>query len=119
MPWPNWTSAARRSSCERDGRSTGESPATATSIILISADAVDRLVAMGPVLVGIDSVNIDGTADGQRPAHTGLLGAGIFILEHLTGLDRLDCPHFDVFAVPVKVRGMGSFPVRAFAVCDD
>ena len=69
--------------------------------------------------MGIDSVNIDGTTDGQRPAHTGLLGAGIYIVEHLTGLDQLDAPGFELFAVPVKVRAMGSFPIRAFAVWRD
>jgi arylformamidase len=81
----------------------------------LTAAAVDRLVALGPSLVGIDSVNIDGTADGERPAHTGLLGAGIYVLEHLTALDQLDTPGFEVFAVPAKVRGLGTFPVRAFA----
>jgi kynurenine formamidase len=81
----------------------------------LGVEAVERLVAVGPALVGIDSVNLDGTADGARPAHTALLGAGIYVLEHLTGLDQLDRPGFEIFAVPVKVRGMGTFPVRAFA----
>jgi kynurenine formamidase len=74
------------------------------------------LVDLAPTLVGIDSVNIDGTTDGERPAHTALLRAGIYVLEHLTGLDQLDTPGFELFAVPVKVRGMGTFPVRAFAL---
>ena len=81
----------------------------------LTAAAVERLVAARPALVGIDSVNVDDTAGGERPAHTGLLGAGIYVLEHLTGLEQLDRPGFEVFAVPVKVRGMGTFPVRAFA----
>jgi kynurenine formamidase len=78
--------------------------------------AVDALVARRPALVGIDSVNIDGTATGERPAHTGLLGAGIYVLEHLTGLDGLVGTGWRLFAVPVKVAGMGTFPVRAFAI---
>jgi kynurenine formamidase len=83
----------------------------------LDAGAVAHLVRERPRLVGIDSVNIDGTADGERPAHTLLLRAGIYIVEHLTALDALGAPapEFEFFAVPVKVRGMGSFPVRAFA----
>ena len=40
-------------------------------------------------LVGIDALNIDDTADGERPAHTLLLAAGIPVVEHLTGLEQL------------------------------
>ena len=47
--------------------------------------------------------------------HTALLAARIPIVEHLTGLDALPRSGFRFFAVPVKVRGLGSFPVRAFA----
>ena len=73
------------------------------------------LVAADPALVGIDSVNIDSTADGGRPAHSLLLEAGILVVEHLTRLDKLPDDGFEFFAVPVKVRGLGTFPVRAFA----
>lgn len=82
----------------------------------LTRDAVDWLVGRGPALVGIDSVNIDDIADLDRPAHTGLLGAGILIVEHLTALDRLPAAGFRFFAVPPRVVGMGTFPVRAFAI---
>lgn len=81
----------------------------------LTAGAVEALVERRPALVGIDSVNIDDTATGERPAHTGLLGAGIYVLEHLTNLAALDDSAWELFAVPVKVVGMGTFPVRAFA----
>ena len=80
--------------------------------------AAELLQDRGAALVGIDSLNIDDTADGARPAHTILLGAGIPVVEHLRGLDALPDEGFRFFAVPVKVRGMGSFPVRAFALLD-
>jgi kynurenine formamidase len=82
----------------------------------VSAGLVDALVAGGAALVGIDSVNIDDTRGGGRPAHTGLLEAGIPIVEHLTRLGQLVDQEFRFFAVPSPVREMGSFPVRAFAV---
>ena len=81
--------------------------------------AAEHLIAAGAALVGIDSLNIDDAADGARPAHTLLLGAGIPIVEHLCGLRELPDARFRFFAVPVKIRGMGSFPVRAFAVVDE
>lgn len=81
----------------------------------LTAGAVDALVERRPALVGIDSVNIDDTSTGERPAHTGLLGAGIYVLEHLTDLAALDDSSWELTAVPVKVAGMGTFPVRAFA----
>lgn len=66
-------------------------------------------------LVGIDSLNIDDTTSGERPVHTTLLGAGIPIVEHLRGLEQLPDAGFTFSAVPPAVRGMGSFPVRAYA----
>jgi arylformamidase len=82
----------------------------------LTADAVDFLVAQRVALVGIDSVNIDDTRGGQRPAHSGLLAAGIPIVEHLTGLDRLPHNGFRFHAAPPLLAGMGTFPVRAYAV---
>ena len=78
--------------------------------------AAERLAAEGAAFVGIDSLNIDDAADGTRPAHTVLLGAGIPIGEHLCSLNELPEEGFRFFAVPVRVAGMGSFPVRAFAI---
>jgi len=78
--------------------------------------AAAHLRQAGAGLVGIDSLNIDDTEDGERPAHTLLLGAGVPIVEHLCHLEALPDKGFSFFAVPVKVKGMGSFPVRAFAI---
>ena len=76
------------------------------------------LVDANPALVGIDSLNIDDTADLSRPAHTRLLAAGIPIVEHLTNLGAVAGREFRFFAVPPPVKGMGSFPVRAFAILE-
>jgi arylformamidase len=82
----------------------------------LTEDAARFLADGGAALVGIDSYNIDDTADGRRPAHSILLGAGIPIVEHICGLDQLPREGFRFYAVPVKVKGFGTFPVRAFAV---
>lgn len=70
----------------------------------------------GAAFVGIDSLNIDGTATGERPVHTILLGADIPIGEHLCNLEQLPDSGFRFHAAPVKVKGMGTFPVRAYAI---
>jgi kynurenine formamidase len=84
----------------------------------LTAEAATYLAEAGAALVGIDSLNIDDTADLARPVHTALLGAGIPIAEHLTGLARLPEAGFRFYAVPVKMRGMGTFPVRAFGLVE-
>lgn len=81
----------------------------------LTRDAAELLVHAGAVLVGIDSYNIDDVRDGYRPVHTILLGAGIPIVEHMTGLQHLPDTGFRFTAAPPKIKGMGSFPVRAFA----
>jgi kynurenine formamidase len=82
----------------------------------LTADAASHLRDAGARLVGIDSLNIDDTADGARPVHTTLLRAEIPIVEHLTRLHTLPDTAFSFFAVPVKVRAFGTFPVRAFGL---
>lgn len=82
----------------------------------LTADAAEWLVRSGAALVGIDAVNVDDAADGTRPVHTALLGAGIPVLEHLTNLDRLPANGARLHAVPAPVAGCGTFPVRAYAV---
>jgi arylformamidase len=85
----------------------------------LTADAAAFLVEESVSLVGIDSLNIDGTAAGERPVHSVLLAAGIPIVEHLCRLDQLPSEGFRFHAVPPAIVGMGSFPVRAYAVLRD
>ena len=82
----------------------------------LTAEAAEHLAQVGAALVGIDSYNIDDTADGHRPAHSILLARGTPVVEHLCGLGDLPDEGFKFFAVPVKVRRFGTFPVRAFGV---
>jgi len=82
----------------------------------LTKDGGRFLANAGVAIVGIDSPNIDDNTDGERPVHTSLLGAGIPIVEHLTGLDALPERGFRFFAVPPRIRRFTSFPVRAFAL---
>ena len=81
----------------------------------LTAEAAAHLADSGALLVGIDAINIDDTADPGRPAHSLLLAAGIPVCEHLTGLDALPAAGFRFSAVPPRVAAFGTFPVRAYA----
>ncbi|MCX6050191.1 MAG: cyclase family protein [Chloroflexi bacterium] len=80
----------------------------------LTAGAAAYLADAGAVLVGIDSHNIDDTSTGERPVHSTLLGREILIVEHLCHLEQIPTGNFHFYAVPVKVKGFGTFPVRAF-----
>jgi len=82
----------------------------------LAAATAERLADAGAAVVGIDSVNIDGTRTGERPVHTALLRAGVPVVEHLCRLGDIGGRPFTFFAVPPAVAGMGTFPVRALAV---
>ena len=80
--------------------------------------AANQLAEGGVRLVGIDSYNIDDTAGRARPVHSRLLGSGVLIVEHMCALDQLPDGPFRFHAAPPKVRGFGTFPVRAIAMVD-
>jgi arylformamidase len=82
----------------------------------LTEDAAQFLADSGAALVGIDSHNIDDVQDLRRPVHSILLKQEIPIVEHMANLAALPPAGFRFFAVPVKVKGFGTFPVRAFAI---
>jgi kynurenine formamidase len=91
------------------------SPAYAEDQHFLTRAGAAWLASHGPALVGIDALNIDDTADRERPAHTLLLGADIPVVEHLTGLGQLPTTGATFTAVPLRIKGTGTIPVRAFA----
>jgi kynurenine formamidase len=95
------------------------SPAYAEDAHFLTEAGAVWLAGQNPALVGIDAVNIDDTADGRRPAHSLLLAAGIPVVEHLTGLGQLPPAGAWFTAVPLRIEGFGTIPVRAFARLPD
>lgn len=83
----------------------------------LTEDAARYLVQCGVKLVGIDSHNIDNTRGKARPVHSTLLGAEVLIVEHLCRLGDVPDEAFAFSAIPPKFKGVGTFPVRAFAKC--
>jgi arylformamidase len=91
------------------------SPTYATHPHFLTRAGAAWLVAQGAALVGIDAINIDDPSDGERPAHTLLLAAGIPVVEHLTGLGQLPPAGASFTAAPLRIEGFGTIAVRAFA----
>jgi kynurenine formamidase len=85
----------------------------------LTEEGARSLREAGAALVGIDSVNIDCTDGTDRPAHSVLLAAGIPVVEHLTGLGALPDTGARFTAVPPRIVGFGTFPVRAYAAVPD
>lgn len=85
----------------------------------LTARAAEWLVKAGAALVGMDSLNIDDISTGERPVHTILLGRDIPVCEHMRGLAAAPDDGGRFSAVPVKVKGMGTFPVRAYVSVRD
>ncbi len=81
----------------------------------VTEEAAEYLKAQKVALVGIDSHNIDDTAGKTRPVHSILLKNEIVIVEHLNNLKELEGVSFYFSAIPPKIEGFGTFPVRAFA----
>jgi len=84
----------------------------------LTEDTAQYLRNSGAILVGIDSYNIDDISGNTRPVHTILLGSDILIVEHMCNLAAVPEKGFKFYAVPIKVKGFGTFPVRAFAELD-
>jgi arylformamidase len=81
----------------------------------LTEEAAQYLRDKGARLVGIDSHNIDDTRGNARPVHSTLLKADILIVEHLCNLNQVPDSGFYFNAVPPKIKGFGTFPVRAYA----
>ena len=81
----------------------------------LTEDAAVYLRERGVKLVGIDSLNIDDTRGNSRPVHSTLLRSEILIAEHLCNLGNVPDEGFTFSAIPPKFKGVGTFPVRAFA----
>ena len=91
-------------------------PAYGNGAPFLAEDGAAHLVEQGVTMVGIDSLNIDDIeSGGSRPAHSVLLAAGIHVVEHLTGLGALPASGVTFSAVPPRISGLGTFPVRAYA----
>jgi arylformamidase len=85
-----------------------------------TAEAIAYLVAAQVKLVGTDLLGIELPADDPRLAvqynHHQLMTAGICLIEQVAHLNQLQLPRVTVFALPVPIQGLDSFPIRVIAL---
>lgn len=87
-------------------------PQTGPSPGFIDPDAAAALVALGVRLVGLDTPSVDQSDSTLLPTHNTLAKANIAILENLD-LGHVEPGLYELFAFPLKLRGMDASPVRA------
>ena len=95
--------------------------ADATPGVTDNADGLRRAVveSQAHVLVADAGSQIVAPSELSRHVHSLLLAGEVPVVEHLRGLGRLPGAGFRFFAAPVKVKGMGTFPVRAFGLVEE
>jgi kynurenine formamidase len=76
--------------------------------------ALEWLVARGLRLLGIDAFDFD--AAPNYAGHRYLLAQDVLIVEGLVNLGMLTEPEVQLYVAPLRLRGTGAAPCRAFAV---
>jgi arylformamidase len=75
-----------------------------------------KIKVMGVDTSGIEIRNPDGSPSHGQPNHEIILGAGIALVEYLANLGSFLNQRFTTFILPVKIKGIESFPVRVIGV---
>lgn len=91
-------------------------PAYFAGFPVLSADAARLVASLGLSGVGIDAISVDPVGDRELPVHRILLGAGLVIVENLTGLEALPSAGFTFHALPLAFADADGAPVRAIAL---
>jgi arylformamidase len=83
-------------------------------------DPIAFLVGAGMKLMGVDLPGIDLPSSDPRAQeqhnHHQLMDRDICLIELVAHLDALRKPRVTVFALPIPIRGLDSFPVRVLAL---
>lgn len=85
-----------------------------TSFSGISEAAVTWLAEHGIRLIGLESPSVN--AQRHAEIHTLLLERDIYIVESLANVEQVTEEYVELFAVPLKLKGLDGSPVRAFAI---
>ncbi|HLZ83944.1 MAG TPA: arylformamidase [Caulobacteraceae bacterium] len=78
----------------------------------VAADAIEWLAAQGVALIGVDAPSLDPETSKTMDAHRAVLAHDMRILEGLV-LDDVPPGDYELIALPLKLAGLDSSPVRA------
>lgn len=82
----------------------------------LGSSALDFLIARSIKAVGVETPDPDRRNPTTNEAHTRLLGAGIFIIEHLAHLEQIPVVRFDLLALGLPFENCSGSPIRALAL---
>lgn len=82
------------------------------AFVAIAAEVIERLGAMGTVLVGTDAASLDPQQSKTMAAHLAVQRHGMRILEGLV-LDGVAPGEYELIALPLRIAGADASPVRA------
>ena len=82
-------------------------------------DAIEWLVEQGMTVLGVEAEMEDllqGAQSGDFPNHTALFSKGVLLIEYITNLEQIEGTRFTAIALPAKIRGADSLPIRLVAL---
>lgn len=87
----------------------------------VSRSLADYLIEKKIRLIGVESMDLDlvdpfDLSTSQFIGHRSFLPRGIYIIENLTNLDKIDAARCNIVATPLKIKGGSGSPVRVLAI---
>jgi kynurenine formamidase len=76
---------------------------------------VDRKIKM----MGVDAGGVEIPGSEEHVNHGALFSGGVLLIENLANLDSLPVNRFTVYAFPIPIKGMDSFPLRVIAETEE
>ena len=81
-----------------------------------TTEAVQWLVEQGIKLVGVDATGVELPGSEEHVNHHAFFEANVPVIENVTGFDQLTQSRVTLYAFPIAVAGLESFPLRVVAV---
>lgn len=83
-----------------------------------TTEALEYLVNCGMKMMGVDTGGVELPRSEEHVNHLVLFKKGIPLIENLNNLDLLPGPRCKVYALPIAVKTLESFPLRVVAVIE-
>jgi kynurenine formamidase len=80
-----------------------------------SNGAIRWIVEQGVKMMGVDAGGVEIPGSEEHVNHAALFQSDVLLIENLANLDSLPVSRFTVYAFPLFIKGMDSFPLRVVA----
>ena len=83
-----------------------------------SNEAICWIADQGIKMIGVDASGVEIPDSAEHVNHAALFNKNILLLENLANLDAIPVSRFTVYAFPLFIKGMDSFPLRVVIEAD-